>query len=106
MDPVVTVVVVVCATGFAITVVALGFAAFQEYLKHRAQAQRSETEQLRRQMEELQHRVEVLEGIVASPEFTLFCERMRQIQAEATKSLPSSSQPIPTSNASATQTQG
>ncbi len=90
----------------AIVFLVLCYAAFEEYLKHRTRAQKSEAEELRRQVEELQHRVEVLESIVASPEFTLFRERMRQIQAEAAKSLPSTSpQPVPTPNAGETQAQ-
>lgn len=60
-----------------------------EYLKYRTQTSNREIEQLRQQVQELQHRVEVLESIIASPELIASRERMRQIQAETAKSLPS-----------------
>ncbi|MFN3422342.1 MAG: hypothetical protein ACK40X_11540 [Armatimonadota bacterium] len=79
----------------------LAFAAYSEYLKHRREVvalkssgSGSEVEQLRERVRELEQRVEALEAIVTSPEFQLFQERMRQIQAEAKKSLPSNQQQL------------
>ncbi len=78
----------------------LALAAFSEYLKHRRQiatlqgtGDKREIEQLRERVRELEQRVETLEAIVTSPEFQIFRERMRQIQAEAGKALPSTQQP-------------
>jgi len=78
----------------------LAFAAYSEYLKHRRQmaalqgaGSKGEVEQLREKVRELEQRVEALEAIATSPEFQLFRERMRQIQSEAVKSLPSTQQP-------------
>ncbi len=73
----------------AVVFLALLFGTVQEYLKHRTRTSNREIKQLRQQVQELQRRVEVLESILASPELTAFRERMRQIQLEAAKSLPS-----------------
>ncbi len=54
---------------------------------------KSEVEQLRERVRELERRVEALESVVTSSEFQLFRERMKQIQSEAMKSLPSTGQP-------------
>jgi cell fate (sporulation/competence/biofilm development) regulator YlbF (YheA/YmcA/DUF963 family) len=79
----------------------LAYAAYSEYLKHRREiaALRSsgnegEVEQLRERIRKLERRVETLEAIVTSPEFQMFQERMRQIQAEAKKSLPPNQQQL------------
>lgn len=78
----------------------LAFAAYSEYLKHRREiaalqgvGSKGEVEHLRERVRELERRVETLEAIVTSPEFQLFRERMKQIQSEAMKSLPPTSQP-------------
>lgn len=79
----------------------LALAAYSEYLKHRRElaalqgsSSKGEVERLKERVRELEQRVEILEAIIASPEFQLFQERMRQIQAEAKKSLPSPQQQL------------
>lgn len=92
MEPVVAITFIV--VGLPV-VGGLAFAAYSEYLKHRREiaalqkAERKEVERLRERISELERRVEVLEAVVTSPEFQLFRERMRQIQAEAIKATPS-----------------
>lgn len=78
----------------------LAYAAYESYLKHKREiaalqgaSSKSEVEQLRERVRELERRVEALESVVTSSEFQLFRERMKQIQSEAMKSLPSTGQP-------------
>jgi len=95
-DPVVGIVFIV--VGLPI-IGGLAFASYAVYLEHRRKivalqkSSKAEAEQMKERIRELERRVEALEAIVTSPEFQLFRERMRQIQAEAMKSLPSTQQP-------------
>ncbi|MGQ9461814.1 MAG: hypothetical protein ACUVTP_02160 [Candidatus Fervidibacter sp.] len=97
LDPVVAIVLIVVGLPVAGGLV---FAAYSEYLKHRKEVaalqnagSKREVEQLKGQVHELEQRVENLESVLTSPEFQLFKERMRQIQAEAMKALPQAQQP-------------
>lgn len=96
MDTVVVIVFIVVGLPVA---GGLALAAYSEYLEHRRKVEAlkssgngGEVKQLRERIRELEQRVEALEAVITSPEFQLFQERMRQIQAEAKKSLPSTQQ--------------
>lgn len=97
MEPVVAIVFIV--VGLPV-VGGLVFVAYSEYLKHRREMAKlqgigsnREVEQLKERIRELEQQVENLEAVVTSPEFQLFKERMKQIQAEAVKALPQAQQP-------------
>lgn len=110
LDPVVAIVFIVVGLPVA---GGLALSAFSVYLKHRREVaalqnagSKREVEQLEERVRELEQRVENLEAVVTSPEFQLFKERMRQIQAEAMKALPQAQQPrFPASETPSTEKQ-
>lgn len=101
LEPGVAIVFIVIGIVVGLPVVGgLVFVAYSEYLKHRREMAKlqgigsnREVVQLKERVRELEQRVENLEAVVTSPEFQLFKERMKQIQAEAEKMLPQAQQP-------------